>query len=130
LIGKINHDKVLDYLKAGDTFILNTGYEGFSHVLLEAMAAGIPIVTTNVGGNHELIDPSAGSSAMSSGPNGSGQAGILVEYNNKKQLKNAILKLYKDKDLREKFIKNAQEKVKEFSKENMIKKTIEVLNKL
>ena len=72
LTGQIFHDKVLEYFKAGDIFVLNTGYEGFSHFLLEAMTMEIPIITTNVGGNTELIE--------------NGKEGILVEYNNKEEL--------------------------------------------
>ena len=56
LTGKIPHKNVTDYLCAADAFVLNTDYEGFSHVLLEAMACGAPIITTNRGGNPELID--------------------------------------------------------------------------
>ena len=107
------HKQVLEHLRAGDLFVLNTGYEGLSHQILEAMAIGIPVITTNVGGNPELIQ--------------NNESGILVEYNNKEQLKNAILELYKNKDLRDKFVKNAKEKIKEFSKEKMLKETIKIL---
>ncbi|MBU1091653.1 glycosyltransferase family 4 protein [Patescibacteria group bacterium] len=108
-----SHEKVLKYLRAGDLFILNTGYEGLSHQILEAMAVGIPVITTSVGGNPELIE--------------NNHSGLLVEYNNKEQIKKAILELYKFKDLRNKFIENAKEKVKEFSKERLLEKTTEVL---
>jgi len=108
-----SHEKVLRYLQEGDLFVLNTGYEGLSHQILEAMAAGIPVVTTNVGGNPELIE--------------NNHSGFLVEYNNKEQIKKAILDLYKSKELREKFIKNAKEKAKEFGKEKMINETIKIL---
>ena len=79
MTGQIFHDKVLEHLKAGDIFILNTGYEGFSHFLLEAMAMEIPIITTRVGGNAELIE--------------SGKDGVLVEYNDKEELKKKIIEL-------------------------------------
>ncbi|MBU3925603.1 glycosyltransferase family 4 protein [Patescibacteria group bacterium] len=118
IINNALHEEVLKYLRSSDIFVLNTGYEGFSHLILEAMAMEIPVITTSVGGNPEIIDPSTGS----------GQVGILVEYNNKEQLKSAILMLYKDKELREKLIKNAQEKVKQFNKEKMIKETIKILS--
>jgi len=113
ILERESHEKVLEYLRAGDLFVLNTGYEGLSHQILEAMAMGIPVITTNVGGNPELIE--------------NNKNGILVEYNNKEQLKSAILKLYRDKELRERLIQNAKEKVKEFSKERMINKTVELL---
>jgi len=42
-------------IKAADVFVLNTSYEGLSHQLLEVMSIGIPIITTSVGGNIELV---------------------------------------------------------------------------
>jgi glycosyltransferase involved in cell wall biosynthesis len=50
-----SHDEILSRIKAADCFALNTGYEGLSHVILEAMALGTPVVTTDVGGNTELF---------------------------------------------------------------------------
>lgn len=42
-------------LSAADVFVLATSYEGWANVFLEAMACGLPIVTTDVGGNAEVI---------------------------------------------------------------------------
>ncbi|MBM4436790.1 MAG: glycosyltransferase family 4 protein [Actinobacteria bacterium] len=53
--GRQPHERVALYLKAADVFALNTQYEGLSHTLVEARHAGAPIVTTDVGGNRELL---------------------------------------------------------------------------
>lgn len=42
-------------LSASDVFVLATANEGWANVFLEAMACGLPVVTTNVGGNMEVV---------------------------------------------------------------------------
>ena len=42
-------------LSAADVFVLATSNEGWANVFLEAMACGLPVVTTDVGGNREVV---------------------------------------------------------------------------
>ena len=112
-LGKLEHKKLLQLMNKSGIFVLNTGYEGFSHIILEAMAMSLPVITTNVCGNPEIVKDE--------------QNGLLVEYNDKKQLKEAILKLWKDKDLQRKFIKNGKETLEKFTLEKMIDETIRAL---
>jgi sugar transferase (PEP-CTERM/EpsH1 system associated) len=49
-------EDVPDLLRAMDVFVLPSLAEGISNTILEAMASGLPVVATDVGGNHELVD--------------------------------------------------------------------------
>ncbi len=115
LTGSVPHSQMPLYFKAADVFVLNSGYEGLSHVILEAMQHGVPVIASAEGGNPELIENSAN--------------GFLVEYKNQEQLKGAILKLWQDRNLQEKFIQNSKEKLKNFSWENLVEKTSQILKR-
>jgi glycosyltransferase involved in cell wall biosynthesis len=112
LIGRLEQDELLKRIKAADLFVLNTGYEGLSHQLLEVMSVGTPIITTNVGGNPEVIE--------------SGKEGVLVDYNDKNALKSAIKDILKN-GKGEEYAKEAVKKLSLFEKERMIEETINVL---
>ena len=60
-LGAIAPDHLSIALSAADVFVLATRNEGWANVFLEAMACGLPVVTTDVGGNAEVVsDPSLG----------------------------------------------------------------------
>ena len=48
-------DELPAILSAADVFVLATSNEGWANVFLEAMACGLPVVTTDVGGNREVV---------------------------------------------------------------------------
>jgi len=101
------------YLKAFDIFILPSVKEGLPYALLEAMAAGLPIVATSVGGIPEMIE--------------NGRDGLLVASKNPEELATAIEKLIDNPTLRETLGQNAKEKIeKEFSLSRMLKETEDI----
>lgn len=60
-LGAMAADKLGQPLSAADVFVLSTRNEGWANVLLEAMACGLPVVATDVGGNREVVsNPSVG----------------------------------------------------------------------
>jgi len=112
LVGKINHQDISLYFKAADVFVLNSQYEGLSHVILEAMKSETPVIVSNKGGNPELIKDNFN--------------GFLIEYNNKKEIREAIIRLWQDKNLQEKFINKSLQKLTEFSWGNLAEQTIAI----
>jgi len=111
-VGIISRQRVIDYLKIADIFVLNTNYEGMSHVLLEAMKVGAPIVTTPAGGNPETIKD--------------GETGLFVEYRNKEQWLEAINLILDNPDLAEKLVKQAKKDLKRFNWDDLVKETINI----
>jgi glycosyltransferase involved in cell wall biosynthesis len=88
---------IADILKASDIGILSSHEEGFSNALLEGMAAGLPMIATDVGGNREALED--------------GVSGIIVPAQDPRRLAAAILRLAKDADLRKRFGTAACERV-------------------
>jgi len=76
-----NRADVPEVLRMLDIFVLSSLNEGISNTILEAMATGLPVVATNVGGNSELVEH--------------GVTGLLVESNDLGGLTSA-LKFYLD----------------------------------
>lgn len=54
--GPLAPDRLHVPLSAADVFVLSTRNEGWANVFLEAMACGLPVVTTDVGGNAEVVN--------------------------------------------------------------------------
>lgn len=60
LCGALPHDVVCEELRKADAFFFPSYTEGFSVAMLEAMAAGLPIVATDVGANRDMIGDRGG----------------------------------------------------------------------
>lgn len=54
-IGKLPHDHICEYLNASDVFVLPTLAEGCSNAILEAMACGLPIISSDLSFNDDIL---------------------------------------------------------------------------
>lgn len=88
-------DNIYEYYKAMDAFVLPSRSEGFSLALLEAAAAGLPIIASNIPGNNEFIIHE--------------QNGFLFDIKNPEELVEAIRIFFNDKTLAYKVGKKASE---------------------
>jgi glycosyltransferase involved in cell wall biosynthesis len=83
LVGARPHDEIAEWLAAADIFCLATSNEGMANVLVEALSCGIPVVTTRVGGNAELVQEEVN--------------GLLVSHGDSEALQNALLNAFQRK---------------------------------
>ncbi len=68
-----------EWLQACDVFVLNSLGEGISNTILEAMASGLPVIATRVGGNPELVRPGANGHLLAPGEPAT-LAAVLGDY--------------------------------------------------
>lgn len=106
LVGRLSKDALGATIKASDCFVLNTGYEGLSHQLLEVMDLSVPIVTTTVGGNPELVRD--------------GVSGLMVPFNDEAALQAAIERLMDNDTLQQRLVQNARVRTRDFAQENVV----------
>ena len=105
-------DDIPEIMQVLDVFVLPSLNEGMGRVLVEAMAAGKPVVASRVGGILDLVKE--------------GQNGFLAEPGDEKDLAIAIKKLLEDKKMRDEMGKRGREMAQDFSVKKMIEK-IDVL---
>jgi glycosyltransferase involved in cell wall biosynthesis len=96
-------------LAALDIFILSSLWEGHPIVILEAMAAGVPVVATAVGGTPEIIT--------------AGETGILVQPRDPEGLSDAVMRLISNRELRTQIAQAGKKRALDFfTVENMTRR--------
>ncbi|WAR45772.1 TIGR03088 family PEP-CTERM/XrtA system glycosyltransferase [Methylomonas rapida] len=100
---------IADILRSLDVFVLPSKAEGISNTILEAMATGLPIIATRVGGNPELVEE--------------GVNGCLVDKENPQQLAEAMLDVLLDDDKRARLAEASLRRAREeFSIDSMVER--------
>ena len=108
---------VSPYLHASDIFILPSQSEGMSNAFLEAMATGLPIIATTVGGAKDALEHL--------------ENGLLIRYKDPQQIIESILLLTEDKELAERIGKNSRiTAIEKYSLDQISDKYLELYQKL
>jgi glycosyltransferase involved in cell wall biosynthesis len=97
------------YMSRSTIFVLTSLWEGFGIILVEAMVCGLPIVSFDCeSGPREILD--------------NGKYGILVPVGDNKTLKNAIVNLLKDYQLRATYTRITKQRAQKFNMEAITEK--------
>ena len=105
--------ELLNIYTSSDIFILPSHTEGIPKTLYEAMARGVPIVATSVGGVPDVIRDE--------------ENGLLIPPANTEAIAEAVLRLVNDEKLRGRLVKNGLETVKEYTIEKQMDRMINIL---
>ena len=95
--GSVPNDEVVKYLNAADVFVLPTKGEGCCNAIVEALACGLPVISSNLPFNDDILDNTNS---------------IRVDVSDASQIENAVNKLKTDESLLHKLSKGAADSAK------------------
>lgn len=111
--GKVDHDDLPLYLSASDIFVLPTDNEGCCNAIIEAMACGLPIISTDKPFNHDILNK---------------ENSILIDCYNINQIAESIELLKRDYDKRKKMSQCAINTAEGLSIDKRAEKIIDYIN--
>ena len=98
-LGHIPYSDISKYLHDADIFVRPSLSEGFGSSFIEAMAAGLPVIATPVGGIVDFLK--------------NGETGLFCEVNNPESIARQVRRLMENEDLKKVIVENAKKMVKE-----------------
>jgi len=117
LVGEATPEEVAEYCRSSAIFVLPSYSEGLPISMLEAMALGLPVVASRVGGIPEVVTEE--------------ENGILVSPRDVEGLARALARLLEDPGLRLRMGRSNREKVREnFSAKSTAEKIVEIYDKV
>lgn len=114
--GRVRPAEIPSRLMQAHVLVLASDYEGLSHTLIEAAAAGVAAIASDHGGNPEVIRP--------------GETGLLVPYGDWRALREALQRLADDEDLRFRLAARAREDSRRFDFALTVERTLGLLASL
>ncbi len=113
ILGPLSHADTLALVADADVFVLNSTYEGLSHLLIEALSLGKAVIATAVGGNPELVED--------------GKNGLLVPPGDRDALADAITHLLSTPEHRAVLGTAARDSMERFTTAAMADATVKIL---
>ncbi|CUT02580.1 GT4 family glycosyltransferase PelF [Candidatus Chrysopegis kryptomonas] len=104
----------VDYLKIADVLVLPSVSEAQPFVVLEAMALGVPVVASSVGGVPELVNEAGN------------ECGLLFEVGDYRMLAQNVIRILRDENLEKILSRNGIKKAKRFTLEKFVKSYREI----
>lgn len=112
--GALPHAHTLSAMREADVFVLDSAYEGLSHVLIEALDSGAAIVASDIPGNREVIEHE--------------KNGLLVRPGDVDALAHALERLLSHEPLRAQLAAAAKKRARDFSRQSMLDAVAALLN--
>jgi glycosyltransferase involved in cell wall biosynthesis len=104
-LGPLARDRVIDLFRAADAAILSSSWENFPHAVVEALAAGTPVIATRAGGVAEVVHDEVN--------------GLIVSADDAEALGAAVRRFAGDTELRERLRAAAVPSVAEYAPERV-----------
>jgi len=112
--GYVSVKDLIHIYNGADLFIYPSLYEGFGIPPLEAMACGIPVISSNTSSIPEVL----------------GNAALLINPYNVREFVDGMNNLIFNKELRQKYIQEGFNKIKEYSWEKIAERTLKIYNEV
>ncbi len=110
--GQLPHHEIVHYLNAADIFVLPSMAEGCPNSMIEAMACGLPIISSDLPFNYDILDQNNS---------------ILIDPSDVRAILQAITRLKEDKELRNSMAQGALQKAQTLCIEQRVKRILEIM---
>jgi len=114
LLGVARDEDLPLLYNCADLFVYPSLYEGFGLPPLEAMACGVPVITSNTSSLPEVV----------------GNAGIMVEPHDINSLSETMASVLKDKELKHRMSRDGLKRAKMFTWEKMVSEVLKIYNEI
>ena len=111
-LGAQPHEKAIEEMRQAEVFVCPSLAEGLGIVFIEAQALGVPVIGTNVGGIPDVIRD--------------GETGLLVPPRDSRAIADAVIKVFRDKNLAQKITEEAKKRIGRFSWDMIARQVAEI----